>query len=371
MAAEMRAQAQRGVDPIEWRKSEREAAARVGETPTFAELAERFISEQEPGWSGPKQAPQWRASLKAYVFPYIGSKTPGQISGDDVLALLRKIWTKRPETASRVRQRIERVLNYAAAQGHRDRSQPNPAAWRGNLDNVLPPHRKIQPVQHFPALPHQQAPDFWAWLKDKHSASAQALKLLILSACRTREVLGARWDEIDIDAAVWTVPRERMKARKPHTVPLSTQALEVLASIPRTKSPFLFPGRGRKVPHMSNMSMLVFLRKNGHGDVTPHGMRSTFRDWASDCTSFDHATCEQSLAHTISNAAEAAYRRGEQLAKRRQLMQAWSDFLEGKPYATAPDLDQAQPDTADLARQLAELDEDQRQRLLEILQTSD
>lgn len=361
-----KAQIAQGIDPIEARKAER-AAASQDAAPPFKQLAEQFISAQEPGWSNPKQAAQWRSSLAAYAFPFIGNKTADQITYSDVLDLLKNIWTSKPETASRVRQRIERVLNYAAAHGHRDRSQPNPAQWRGNLDAALPPHRKIQPVQHFPALPHKDAPAFWSWLAGKQSMSAQALKWTILTTCRTNEVLGARWDEVDLQERVWRIPAERMKARKPHAVPLSEQAVQLLESIPRTGSEYLFPGR--KGP-MSNMAMLVFLKKNDHKGMTPHGWRSTFRDWSADRTSFGHDTCEQALAHTVRNAAEAAYRRGEQLEKRRHLMQAWADYLEGKPFQTTPDFEQAQAGADQLTELVGNMNEDERQRLLALLQAS-
>jgi len=245
-----------------------------------------------------------------------------------VLQCLKPIWTATPETASRLRGRVEVVLDYAKASGWRDGE--NPARWRGHLSNLLPSSKKIAKVKHHAALPWKEMPAFIAQLRAQRTTSARALEFTILTACRTTEVLEAKWAEVDIEAALWTVPAARMKAGREHRVPLSTAALDVLRAMAGADSTFVFPGQKVGGP-MSSMAMLMLLRRMDRTDITTHGFRSTFRDWTEETTSTPHAVAEAALAHSIGNAVEAAYRRGDLLEKRKVLMQAWADYCSRPP----------------------------------------
>ncbi|MAT92858.1 MAG: integrase [Halioglobus sp.] len=295
---------------------------------TFDQCAERFIAEKLTPESKPgsKTVPQWEASLKQYASPHIGSMDVADIGTDDVLGVLQPIWHKVPETASRVRMRIENVLAWATVKGYR--SGFNPAVWRGNLSQLLPAKQKVRPVKHFTALPYQDMPALFAELRDKESLTSLALRFTMLTACRTGEVIGAQWSEIDdTKTGIWTIPAERMKAGKPHLVPLSTGAGYVLAQIER-KNDWVFPGGNhgrRKVGHMSNIAQLKLLKEMRPG-VTVHGFRSAFRDWAAEETDHDNHVAEMALAHTVKG-VEGAYRRGALLDKRADLMQDWSKYL--------------------------------------------
>jgi len=240
-----------------------------------------------------------------------------------VLKALEPIWTAKPETATRVRSRIERVLDWARVRGHR--TGDNPARWRGHLDKLLPMLGKKKRVKHHPALPFRDAGQFMAKLRKQDGMAARALELLILTASRTNEVISARWREFDLQRSVWTIPADRMKAHREHRVPLSAAVIRLLRSLPRIhEEPFLFPGAPGK--HMSNMALLELLRRMGRDDITVHGFRSTFRDWAAECTNFSREVCEMALAHTVSDEIEAAYRRGDLFEKRRRLMGEWAKF---------------------------------------------
>ena len=252
-----------------------------------------------------------------------------------MLTILRPIWSSKTETAKRVQGRIENILDYAAAHGYRDTT--NPARWRGHLDKLLPKRTRVKPIRHHPAMPYSEVPAFYENLQATPGLAFCALRFLILSACRTNEVLGARWREVDLDAAVWTVPPERMKTSgettREHRVPLSTPALDLLERLPRvSSSPFLFPGVREGRP-LSNMALLQAMRRMGYGKdgaqghYVPHGFRSSFRDWAGEVSNFPSDVCEMALAHAIRNKVEAAYRRGDLFEKRRKLMDAWAGFV--------------------------------------------
>jgi integrase len=294
------------------------------EIPTFGSVALDFITSKEAGWRNEKHRQQWRSTLKRYAAA-IWDKQVDQVSVDDVSAVLKPIWSRKAETAKRVRGRIERILDAARVNGLR--CGHNPATWKGNLEHLLPAQRK-GPKQHHAAMPYEKAPAFFQRLANQSSISAKALQFTILTAARTGEALGARWQEIDLDRSLWTVPAVRMKAGKEHQVPLSAAAVTLLKTLKqgRDGEDYVFPGQSRKKP-LSNMSMLMLLRRMKVEEFTVHGFRSTFRDWAGDKTDFAREVVEHALAHTVGSQVERAYRRGHALEKRRGLMEAWARFL--------------------------------------------
>jgi len=309
-----------GVDPIaERRKASEEAAA----IPTFGALADEHISAHESSWRNAKHRDQWRMTLTVYAEP-LRSKLVNEIATEDVLAVLKPIWQAKPETASRLRGRIEKVLNAAKAKGFRNGE--NPAAWRGHLDNLLPRRSKLTRGHHA-ALEYAKLPAFMGRLRERDATAARCLEFAILTAARSGEALGARWEEIDEDGKVWTIPPDRMKAAREHRVPLTGRALAILAEMKEARvSDFVFPGRRRDTP-LSVMALEMVLRRMGV-DVTVHGFRSTFRDWAGNETHFPRELAEHALAHVIGDKAEQAYRRGDALEKRRALMAAWEQYCE-------------------------------------------
>ena len=323
-----------GIDPIDAANAERVAnqAAAIVEAAkqiTFDSVAADYISAHRPGWKNAKHAQQWENTLATYASPFIGRLSPGEITTEHMLKVLQPIWTTKPETASRVRNRIELVLD--AAKARRLREGENPARWRGHLDKLLPKREKGQAVRHHPALPWSELPAFMTKLKKMDKVTFKAMQMTILSACRTSEVLGAMWNEIDLEARVWTVPAERMKMRKEHRVPLADALLKLLEQLPRVDdNPHLFPGMKTGKP-LSNMAMLMGLRHIKRDDLTMHGFRSTFRDWAGECTPHPRDVCEQALAHSLGNAVEAAYRRGDLFEKRRALMDDWAHYVTTAP----------------------------------------
>ena len=325
-ASDLRARIKRG-EAVEGRAAAQQAATRVAviktDSDTFESVALHLWGSMKPGWKNPKHADQWINTLRTYAFPVFGSKPVAEVTTADVLAVLRAIWSDKHETATRVRQRIEAVLSAAKARGLR--SGENPAAWRGHLDALLPTISKRRRVEHHAAMDWREAPAFMAELRARSSMSACALRFTILTACRTGEAIGARWPEIDLAAAVWTIPAERMKAHREHRVPLSEAAVELLRALPRMDgNDAVF--WGMRKPTISNMAMLELIRGMRPG-LTVHGFRSSFRDWAAECTSFPAEVVEMALAHTIQNQVEAAYRRGDLLDKRRELMRAWAAHL--------------------------------------------
>lgn len=355
-AAEARGLLRGGLDPIEHRTTARrraEVQRQRAATHTFRAVAEDMIAAREAGWRNAKHRWQWRSSLASHAYPVIGDLPVAEIGTEDVLRVLRPIWTEKPETASRLRGRIERVLAYAKALRLRDGE--NPAAWRGHLSEALPSPRRIEGKSpgHHPALPWEDMPLFMADLRAREAVAARALEFAVLTAARTGEVLGARWREMDLDGRVWTVPAERMKARREHRVPLSPPALAVLrALLPLRTGPdaLVFPGQARGRP-LSQMAMLMLLRRmNPHGEGRParwrdgrtgepvavHGFRSTFRDWAGEASAHPTDVAEAALAHAVTNKVEAAYARGDLFAKRALLMADWAAFCGGGPGASSP-----------------------------------
>jgi len=313
-AAALRAILASGGDP----RAER---AREESVPTFGESADTYVEAMRPSWRNAKHAAQWVMTLTKYAEP-MRSKPVDEIATQDVLDVLQPLWQRTPETAERLRGRIENVLDAAKARGHR--SGENPARWRGHLDQLLPKRQRLSRGHH-KALAHDALPAFMADLRSRDAVAARALEFLILTAARSGEVLGAQADEIDLEKKVWTIPPERMKAGREHRVPLSPRAVEVVEAMQALgRPPFLFPGPKPKAP-LSSMAMAMLLRRM-KSDVTVHGFRSTFRDWASETTGFPHEVCEMALAHMIANKAEAAYRRGDLFDKRRKLMDAWAGY---------------------------------------------
>ncbi|MGH6673876.1 MAG: tyrosine-type recombinase/integrase [Xanthobacteraceae bacterium] len=289
---------------------------------TFGECADRVIEAMRPSWRNGKHAAQWQMTLRDYAAP-LRRLPVEKITTDDVLSVLKPLWHSKPETASRVRGRIERVLDAAKAQGLR--SGENPARWRGHLDQLLPKRQRLTRGHHA-AMNYADVPAFIADVQSRQATAARALEFAILTAARSGEVLGARWEEIDLDRAVWTVPATRMKAGREHRVPLSRRAAKIVRAIhDARKGDFVFPGDKPDKP-LSVMALAMVLRRMKVGGVTVHGFRSAFRDWAAECTNFTNEVCEAALAHLIENKAEAAYRRGDLFDKRRKLMEAWATF---------------------------------------------
>jgi integrase len=318
-----------GIDPVAVKASEAaKIRADAARQVTFKEAAEAYVKAHQSGWRNAKHAAQWLNTLKAYAFPKIGSLPVQAIDSGHVVKVLEPIWDKKTETATRVRGRIERILDWAAARGYRQGE--NPARWRGHLQSLLAAPSKLQKVEHHPALPYAEIGAFYEKLRAETGLAADALRLLILTATRTSEVIGARWPEFDLDAVTWTIPAERIKAGREHRIPLTAPAVKLLRSLARlrgddAKTDFVFPGRGKK--HLSNGAILALLDRMGRGDITAHGFRSTFRDWAAECTNFAREVAEMALAHVIPDKTEAAYRRGDLFEKRRRLMDAWAGYV--------------------------------------------
>jgi integrase len=308
-----------GLNPIDERK-------RDGGIPTFGEMADDVRESLSVGFRNEKHKAQWKSTLETYAAP-LRARPVDTIATDDVLAVLKPIWTTKAETASRVRGRIEKVLDAAKAKGFRDGE--NPARWRGHLDHLLPRPLKLARGHHA-ALPYEDVAAFIAKLRKREATSALALELCILTAARSGEILGMRWPEIDLHKKIWTVPADRMKAGREHRVPLSPRALAILRQLENLKSgEFVFPGQARHKP-LSNMAMEMVLRRMKVEDATVHGFRSSFRDWAGNVSNFPREITETALAHVIGDKAEQAYRRSDALEKRRKLMEAWAAYSEPK-----------------------------------------
>ena len=292
---------------------------------TFWSFADKLIDEIEDGFRNDKHRKQWRATLKTHAATLCEMELAAIVT-DDVVATLQPIWLKVPETARRVRGRIERVLDSARVAGHREGE--NPARWKGHLELMLPKQRKS--TGHHAAMPYVRVPDFYGKLERRPATAARALGFAILTAARTGEVIGMTWGEVDFENRLWTIPASRMKADAEHSVPLADRALALLHALtPKSLEShrLVFPGQGGG--KLSNMAMSMLLRRMGTEDVTVHGFRSSFRDWAGEETDFERETVEMALAHTIGNKAERAYRRGRALAKRRGLMEAWEAYCLG------------------------------------------
>lgn len=317
-----------GIDPVAERQSARSTLlAAQAKAITFEECARRVIDKKMKEASNTKHGKQWESTLETYAFPTLGNMSVADVELAHIIEVLRPHWETKTETMTRVRQRIEAVLSWASAHGYRD--GPNVAAWKNNLDAILPTPAKISKVQHHRALDIDAIHSFMANLRSREGMAARCLEFVVLTAVRSGEARGALWSEVDLDARVWTIPAERMKAGKEHRVPLSDAAVKLLDSLPRSeKSQLVFPApRGGK---LSDAAMGALLKRMGV-DVTVHGFRSTFRDWTAERTATPHHIAEMALAHAIGSGVEAAYRRGDLLAKRAILMKQWADFINTKP----------------------------------------
>jgi integrase len=288
---------------------------------TFRQCAEAYIAAHEPSWRGARATNRWSRSLALHVYPHIGEKDVAKITTEDVLAVLQPLWTAMPETAVQVRGRIELVLDWARVRGFR--SAENVASWRGHLAHLLPKRNRVTQVKHHAAMPFKQLPAFMVELREQEGSDARCLEFLILTACRRAEAVLARWDEIDLEGRVWTVPAARTKSGRPHRIPLADAAVELLGQLPRLNE-YVFPGAYRA--HMSLVAPYLLLRRMGQGELTIHGFRSSFSTWARETTSFAREIVEAALAHTVGDAAERAYARSDALERRRALMAAWADY---------------------------------------------
>jgi integrase len=327
MAADARKLLASGIDPIEARKASRAAAAAANTKPsmTFDACCEAYIAAHQSGWKNAKHGAQWSSTLTTYASPVFATTPVREIDTAAVLRVLEPIWSGKAETASRVRGRIERILDWAKVRGYREGE--NPAQWRGHLDQLLPRSSKVKRVKHHPALPYAELPAFLMRLREQNGVAARTLEFVILTAARTGEAIGAKVGEINCQDKVWTIPAERMKAEREHRVPLTERALALLDEVKplRGSRAHLFPGLHGG---LSNIAMLKLLERMKRDDLTVHGFRSTFRDWAAERTSFPNEVVEMALAHTIGDKVEAAYRRGDLFDKRRRLMDAWAEYCE-------------------------------------------
>jgi len=331
--AHTKAQAERdkiraGVDPILARKAA-ESALRLAHASeiTFNEAAKKFIDSRSHGWKNAKHGEQWKNTLAEYAEPILGKMLVRHIAREHVLQVLEPIWTSKTETASRVRGRIESVLDWARVKGYR--TGENPALWRGNLDHLLAKPSTVKPVRHHAALPYREMGEFMNTLRAAEGMAARCLEFTILTVSRSGEARGARWSEIDLDAGIWRVPGERMKEKKEHRVALSVPSIQLLRSLPRLEdSDLVFHSPRGKV--LSDMTLLMIVRRMGAA-ATPHGMRSTFKDWASEMTNHPRELIEVALAHIPGDSSEMAYWRGDVLERRRALMQDWAQFI-GRPF---------------------------------------
>lgn len=321
-----------GIDPIEARRAKRgQAKLDAAKAMTFEQCGNAYYQAHSPGWRNLRHAQQWLTTLETYVYPMLGGIPVQAVDVSLVMKALEQpigedkkpFWLARPETASRVRGRIESVLDWATARGYRQGE--NPARWRGHLENLLPKRSKLQRVEHHAALPYGEIGAFMAELRRQQGIAARALEFLVLTAGRAGEVAGARWSEIDLPGRLWVVPGKRMKSGKEHRVPLSSAALEILDQMARLRSnEFVFSGRtGRGIGHSSPLKLLA---RMGRDDLTAHGFRSTFSDWVTECTNFPAEARELALAHKVGDAVVEAYRRGDLFEKRRGLMDAWARF---------------------------------------------
>jgi integrase len=314
-----------GVDPLAEKQSRaQQLAVAKAKLITFDQCATRYIAAHRSGWKNAKHASQWENTIGTYASPFIGNLPVAEIDTGLVLKVLSPIWESKTETATRLRGRIETILDWATV--HKYRQGENPARWRGHLDHLLANPSKIAPVKNHPALPWTQMREFMVDLKTREGLAARAVEFSILTACRSGEVRGATWAEFDLDNATWTIPASRMKAGREHRVPLSLPALSILRGLAR-EGDYTFHGRAANTS-LSDMSLTAVLKRMGRQDITVHGFRSTFRDWCAEAlsNSFPREVCEHALAHSLPDRVEAAYRRGDLFDKRVLLMQAWADF---------------------------------------------
>jgi integrase len=324
-AAEARALLLDGTDPIADRdevRAKRKLAA--ANAVTFKECAAAYIQQHKAGWRSAKHGEQWAKTIATYAEPVFGALPVQSIDTGLVMRVLQPIWTTKAETAARVRGRIEKVLDWAKVQGYREGE--NPARWRGHLAALLPKQSNFARVEHHAALPYRQMGEFMAEMGKQEGNAARALELAILTAARTGEVIRARWAEIDLSEALWTIPAERTKTHRKHRIPLAPAAVAVIEKMrARAEGEFVFPG-ARPSVSLSNEAMRAVLMRMGRTDITPHGFRSTFRDWAAEQTAFPREVAEMALGHAVGSQVEAAYRRGDLREKRRKLMEAWAAY---------------------------------------------
>lgn len=321
----LRLKVKAGIDPLEERQREAAeaiAAAQAAQVAgiTFKAVAEAYIGANEDSWRSDKHRQQWKNTLTTYVYPVIGELPVAEVGTAHVLQILEPIWKAKAETASRVRGRLETILDAAKARGYRDGE--NPARWRGHIAQILPARSRLTRGHH-KAMPYDAIPAFVSALHKREAIAALALEFAILTAARTGEVIGAKWDEVDLEKAIWTIPASRMKAGKEHRVPLSQRAVMILESTQDLRKEWLFPAAGGG--KLSGMAMAMLLRRMKI-DVTVHGFRSSFRDWCAECTGYAHEVAEMALAHTIDNKVERAYRRGDLFDKRRRLTDEWAAY---------------------------------------------
>lgn len=327
-AASCRLLLEDGVDPIAARNARRaQDALSSANTVSFKVCADSYIASHRPGWKNQKHADQWESTIKAYCSSVIGTLPVQAVATSHVMQILEPIWTKIPETANRLRGRIESILDWASARGYR--SGENPARWRGHLAELLPAMKKTARVKHHPALPYEEIGAFISELKLEEGIAARALEFLILTAARTSEAINATPAEFDLDKAIWTIPAGRMKSGKEHRVPLSPRAMEIIRTQLELNENYVFPGQKSSKP-LSNMAMLKLLERMGRKDLTVHGFRSSFRDWGAEQTSYPSEVLEMALAHTVGDKVEAAYRRGDLFEKRRELAIDWAKYCAQK-----------------------------------------
>lgn len=330
----IRKQIQAGIDPVAERQAvKKQSLLSAAKLKTFEECAHSYIEANRAGWKNDKHAQQWHNTLATYAFPIIGRLSVVDVDTGAVLAVLQQpvddnsgsLWHAKSETASRLRGRVESILDWATFRGFR--TGDNPARWKGHLEHELPSRSKLQKVEHHAALPYAQIPAFMAMLRNRVGISARALEFAVLTAARSSEVRGATWDEIDFNNRLWIIPAGRMKAGREHRVPLADATVSLLKSLPRFEgSPTVFPAaRGGQ---LSDTAMIAVLKRMARGDLTQHGFRSTFRDWAGETTTYPREVCEHALAHKLADGVEAAYQRGDLLLKRVGLMEDWARYCE-------------------------------------------
>jgi integrase len=321
-AREKRDQIEKGIDPIAYKQAKKSAlAAAVAGAMTFSDATKAYIAVKEAGWKNAKHGDQWRNTLATYADPIIGKVYVGSIEKEHILKILSPIWTTKTETASRLRGRIESVLDWATVSGYR--KGENPARWRGHLDVLLAAPNDVRAVEHHAALDWREVGAFMAALREREGMAARMLEFAILTAARSGEVRGATWAEFDLPGAVWTIPAVRMKAKKEHRIPLSDAAVKVLEALPRDGETVFESPTGKQ---FSDAAMSKLLERMGRSDITGHGFRSSFRDWAGETTAYPREVIEHALAHQLKDKAEAAYARGSMFEKRRRLMDEWARF---------------------------------------------
>jgi integrase len=336
-ALEARQLVKAGSDPVEARRSARQRAAlEAAKAITFRAAAESYVRSHRAGWRNAKHAGQWDATLATYAYPVLGDLPVAAVDTGLVLKVLESMWTAKAETASRLRGRLEAILDWAKVRGYR--LGENPARWRGHLNKLLPARTKVKRVQHFEALPYAELPAFMARLRERDGIAARGLEFAILTVARTGEALDATWNEINLADRTWTVPASRIKAAKEHKVPLSSRAVAILQALP-SREGLVFT---RKGPPLGRAALLEVLEAMGCG-ATVHGFRSSFRDWCAERTNYPREVAEMALAHAVGDAVEAAYRRGDLFEKRRRLMQAWADHCQRGKVGTVLSIRQANP----------------------------